>query len=296
MDMNQLYCFREICRCGSMAQAARNLYHSTQNLSRIVKSLEEELGVVLFFRFSSGVELTESGLCLLDYAETILEQNNLLMKELKLIQENHLGEVSLLSAFGVLRLVKPESILEFQRENPSIPLRYREGPDCEIEKLFDQKNGNVAFSIAPFEKGKYDVTPLATFPISMIVHKDHPMAKRDCVYLEDLMENDLYLESDSFKIHHIIKDACNKRGFQPDIVFQTSGFSLCRSVVSRGSGISVVVDDIYHEMQAPNVVKIPFHPDEDLHWDVCMITRSGEVVNESVRIFQKFVKKRLLLD
>lgn len=140
------------------------------------------------------------------------------------------------------------------------------------------------------------MTPLATFPISMIVHKDHPMAKRDCVYLEDLMENDLYLESDSFKIHHIIKDACNKRGFQPDIVFQTSGFSLCRSVVSRGSGISVVVDDIYHEMQAPNVVKIPFHPDEDLHWDVCMITRSGEVVNESVQIFQKFVKKRLLLD
>lgn len=296
MDINQLYCFREICRCGSMAQASRNLYHSTQNLSRIVKQLEEELGAVLFFRSASGVELTESGQCLLDYSENILEQHDLLLKELKLIQQNRMGEVNLLSAFGILRLIRPESILEFQQLNSGIPFRYREAPDFEVEKLFDQKDGNVAFSIAPFDKGKYEVTQIASFPISMIVHKDHPMARREYVYLEDLMEDDLYLESEAFKIHHIVKNACINRGFQPKIVFQTSGFSLCRSVVSRGSGISVVVDDIYQEMQSSNVVKIPFHPDEDLRWNVCMITRSGEPVNEAVQKFQKFVKRRLKLE
>jgi DNA-binding transcriptional LysR family regulator len=294
MDINQLYCFKEICRCGSMAQAARNLYHSTQNLSRIVKALEEELGVVLLYRSATGVELTESGKCLLEHSKKILKEHRMLQRDLKLIQQTYLGEVDLLSAYGVLRLVQPESILAFQKQHPEIRVKYREYPDLAVEKLFDQKEGNVALSIAPFDEGKYDVTEIATFPFSVIVHQDHPLATRKFAHITDLKGEDLYLESEDFKIHHIIKDACQQAGFEPNIVFQTNGFSLCKSVVSRGSGISVVVDDIYQEMGDSNIVKVPFAPEENLKWIVCMITRCGEPMTEVVKEFQKFVKKRML--
>jgi DNA-binding transcriptional LysR family regulator len=294
MDINQLHCFKEICKCGSMAQAARNLYHSTQNLSRIVKSLEEELGVILLYRSATGVELTESGRCLLDYTERILKEHQLLQRDLKLIQQTYLGEVDLLSAFGVLRLIHPESILNFQREHPEIKVKYREYPDMAVEKLFDQKEGNVAISIAPFDGGKYDVTEIASFPLSVIVHKNHPLAQKRQVSVLDLKGEVLYLESEEFKVHHMVKDACRQYGFEPNIVFHTSGFSLCRSVVSRGSGISVVVDDIFQEMESADIVKIPFAPEQNLHWTVCMITRCGETVTEVVQKFQKFVKEEML--
>lgn len=295
MDMNQLYCFREICRCGSMAQAARNLYHSTQNLSRIVKALEEELGVVLLYRSASGVELTESGRCLLEHAEKILTEQWMLQKDLELIKQTSLGEVNLLSAFGVLRLVQPESILRFRKEHPEIIFQYREYPDLEVERLFDQREGNVAFSIEPFDPGRYEITPIASFRFSMIVHKSHPLAVsgRCQAQITDLKGEPVYLESKAFKIHHIIKNACDRAGFAPDIVFQTSGFSLCKSAVSRGSGVSVVVNDIYREMADSNVVMIPFADEENLRWNVCMLTRTGEPVTEAVMKFQKFVKNEM---
>lgn len=295
MDMNQLYCFREICRCGSMAQAARNLYHSTQNLSRMVKALEEELGVTLLYRLATGVELTESGRCLLEHAEKILTEQWMLQKDLELIKQTSLGEVNLLSAFGVLRLVRPEAILRFQMEHPEIIFQYREYPDLEVERLFDQREGNVAFSIEPFDPGKYEITPIAAFRFSMIVHKSHPLARsgRCQAYIADLKGEPLYLESKAFKIHHIIKNACERAGFTPDIVFQTSGFSLCKSVVFRGSGVSVVVNNIYREMADLDVVMIPFAEEENLHWNVCMLTRTGEAVTEAVMKFQRFVKKEM---
>lgn len=219
----------------------------------------------------------------------------MLQKDLELIRQTSLGEVNLLSAFGVLRLVRPESILRFQKEHPDIIFRYREYPDLEVERLFDQREGNVAFSIAPFDPGKYEITPIAVFGLSMIVHKQHPLALsgRRQAYITDLKGEAVYLESESFKIHHIVKNACHKAGFTPDIVFRTSGFSLCKSAVSRGSGVSVVVSNIYQEMADSDVVMIPFAAREDLQWNVNMLTRAGEPVTKAVKTFQKFVQNVL---
>ena len=292
MDINQLYGFREVCRCGSMTKAAGILYQSPQGLSRMVKNLEEELDTVLLYRSAAGVELTESGMRLLEYAEDVLKGYKKLQRELELIRENQMGEVNLLSAYGILRLVRPEALLEFKEEFPDIKFRYHEYPDRVAERLFDQKEGNVAFSIAPFQSGKYEVTELASFPVSLIVNRNHPLADRGRVSIGELREEAFYLEGEEFKIYYIIRDACLQKGFEPRIVFQTSGFSLCRSVVSRGSGISFVVDHIYQEMESRNIVKIPL--EEELKWTVCMLNRSGEPVNEAVRQFKRFIKERLI--
>jgi DNA-binding transcriptional LysR family regulator len=112
-----------------MTKAARVLYQSPQGLSRMVKSLEEELDTVLLYRSATGVDLTESGEYLLNYAEKVLKEHKKLQRELELLRENQMGEVNLLSAYGILRLVKPESLLEFQKENPEIRIRYHEYPD-----------------------------------------------------------------------------------------------------------------------------------------------------------------------
>lgn len=292
MDINQLHGFREICRYGSMTKAARVLYQSPQGLSRMVKNLEEELDTVLLYRSAAGVELTDSGRCLLEYAESVLEGYKKMQRELQLIRENQLGEVNLLSAYGILRLVKPESLLEFRKKFPEIRFRYHEYPDFMVERLFDQKEGNVAFSIGPFQGDKYEVTKLASFPISLIVNRNHPLAERKQVSIRELKEESFYLEGEEFKIYYIIREACLEHGFEPRIVFQTSGFSLCRSVVSRGSGISFVVDHIYQEMESRDVVKIPL--EENLRWNVCMLTRSREPVNEAVQQFEKFIKNCLI--
>ena len=62
----------EIERTRSISQAAKNLYLSQPNLSRVLHELEEQLGFAIFERTSRGVMPTDRGALFLRYARRIL--------------------------------------------------------------------------------------------------------------------------------------------------------------------------------------------------------------------------------
>ena len=53
----------------------------------------------------------------------------------------------------------------------------------------------------------------------------------------------------SSQFNHLIMKKCEEAGFQPDIAFQTSGFSLCHKMVKENKGISVTVDFVFDDMK-----------------------------------------------
>ena len=64
----------EVERCGSITQAAENLYMAQPNLSKAIKELEESMGFAIFARTSRGVTTTARGKEFLGYARAILTQ------------------------------------------------------------------------------------------------------------------------------------------------------------------------------------------------------------------------------
>ncbi len=61
MDFHHLKYFVEVADKKSFSKAARTLHISQSAISRTIKALEEELGVVLFMRNAKAVELTDAG-------------------------------------------------------------------------------------------------------------------------------------------------------------------------------------------------------------------------------------------
>ncbi len=47
MEIRKLECFLKVCETGSISGASEQLYISQQGISRIISSLEKELGTVL---------------------------------------------------------------------------------------------------------------------------------------------------------------------------------------------------------------------------------------------------------
>ena len=196
--------------------------------------------------------------------------------------------VDLLSAYGILRLVTPECIQAFQKEHPEIEFHYREYPDIQVERLFQEREGNVAFSIAGFDENLYNVTELEMFPVKLLVNEAHPLSRRESVTIQDLKDEPLYIESSEFQVHHMIMDRCRAAGFEPDIMFETSGFSLCHKMVKANKGISVTVDFVFDDMKEKGMKLIPFS-DGLYEWRICMLTRKGDTLNDVVHIFKEHV-------
>lgn len=76
MKIEHLYYFVVIVRSKSINKAAHRLYISQQHLSRIVNGLEKDLNALLFKRSSTGIQLTNQGKMLYDYAEKIISIYN----------------------------------------------------------------------------------------------------------------------------------------------------------------------------------------------------------------------------
>ncbi len=61
MELSDLKVFQAIAEEGSISRAAEKLDYVQSNVTMRLRRLEEELGVLLFYRKPKGVQLTEKG-------------------------------------------------------------------------------------------------------------------------------------------------------------------------------------------------------------------------------------------
>lgn len=78
MQLQQLIYFMTVADQGSFNKAAEKLFATQPNLSKAISNLESELKVNIFYRTNRGVELTEDGKKLYQYARTIMNQMELI--------------------------------------------------------------------------------------------------------------------------------------------------------------------------------------------------------------------------
>ena len=70
LDLYSIFC--TVARCGSLSNAARELYVSQPAISQSMHRLEYTLGCTLFTRTSRGISLTSEGRMLYSYADKAL--------------------------------------------------------------------------------------------------------------------------------------------------------------------------------------------------------------------------------
>lgn len=292
MDINELRYFRIVCEQKSITKAAQYLYMTQQGLSKIIKNIENELHTTLLVRKNSGIELTRTGEHLYSRIPSLLEEYDSLCNEIVCIEQSQNHEIELLSSYGVIRLITPECLEDFRMKYPRIKLVCHEYPDREVERRWAQGQGNAAFlvgnNLIRFPKAR----EMEKFEIKLLVNKKHPLAKKKTVHIDELKNEKMYLESTEFNIHELIVEKCREAGFEPGIVFETSGFSLCHKMVQQNKGISVTVDFIFEDMTGSDLVMIPFEG-EPLYWITNMMVREGNIRNEDVELFGKHVLKWL---
>ena len=78
MDLKQLQYFVVCAQTGSFSDAAKNLYSTQPSVSKVIKGLEDTLGMQLFERLPRGIRLTVQGHKIYEYASKIINEVNVL--------------------------------------------------------------------------------------------------------------------------------------------------------------------------------------------------------------------------
>lgn len=183
-----------ISECGNITEAAEKLYISQPSLSNAIHNLEKEMNVTAFSRSNKGMTLTREGKELLSYARNLLEQAEI-MEDHFGISENRSPKFSVSCqhySFAVNAFV--ELIKQFNANEFNFILR--ETQTGEI--IEDVSEGRSEVGVIYLSESNEDVLRKMIRKNSLVfeelfvadphvfICKDHPLAKKELVQLEDL--------------------------------------------------------------------------------------------------------------
>ncbi len=283
MTLQQLKYIIKIVECGSITEAAKQLFITQPSLSNAVKELENEFGIEIFNRTTKGISLTIDGTEFLSYARQIIEQTELMeqhykgkkpSKKLCSISTQHYAFavnafVELLLGLDVdeyeftLRETRTYEIIEDVKNLRSeIGIIYLSNFN---EKVLNKllKENHLVFNLL-FEADPH-----------VFISSKHPLAKNAVVTLEDL-ENYPFLafeqgEYNSFYFSEEILSTIPKkktiyvsdRATLFNLLIGLNGYTICTGILSR-------------DLNGDNIISVPLKTDEKM--------RIGWIANEKTHL------------
>ncbi len=184
MDINSFWYFISIADCRSFSEAAERNYVSQSSLSKIIISLEKELGTNLFDRKHHPVSLTPAGRCFYEHVKKIEKLYNQTIKDLSDYREN-----KIISCYSVPKsFAIRNALVAFQEANPDIELNSEMSSNFEtvIEEIL-KRNVDIAITHQPFEiPEQIGITFLFDDELYVVVSKEHEFAQFTSVSISKL--------------------------------------------------------------------------------------------------------------
>jgi transcriptional regulator len=179
MDLRVLKYFLVVATERNISNAAKILFVSQPALSKQLKELEEELGVILFKRRNRNITLTEDGVYFLSKTKEILSLVDITVSNLK--QKDIIsGEINI-GAAETLQLEKIFKIISYMtKEFPNIKTNITSGNADEIILKLDSGLLDFAIIVGFIDKNKYEHLSLPWYDKwGLLIRKDNSLSKKN---------------------------------------------------------------------------------------------------------------------
>ncbi|QDZ27940.1 LysR family transcriptional regulator [Noviherbaspirillum sp. UKPF54] len=190
MNLKQLQHFVTLAESGNVHRASARLNISQPALSKSIRTLEEELDVVLFDRLSRGVRLTPIGQWLLSRSCSLLSEVQQLHTEIDLIKRQANGSVRIAAGTVLCSSLIPVALARLREVAANVQVVVESGYwDHQKHMLL---NGEIDFFVADSRELEdiieFELVPLPAEPICVYVRSGHALLKKKKPALSDLQK------------------------------------------------------------------------------------------------------------
>ena len=243
--------------CGSFTAAAETLGYTQSGITRMIHSLETEVGFSLFVRSKKGVVLTENGKLLLPAFRDMVHAHQNVEQLSADIRGLVKGSLTVGSYFSISAIWMPEVLRQFTARYPGIQVNLKEGGNLEMSRWLNESSVDCCFCARPSSDTGCRWMPLLEDELVAWVPKDHPKAGLERFPVKELEKEPFIITSPR---HDTDQDRLlTELQLKPDIRLSTrDGFSTY-NMVAAGWGVSFNQRLISRQWNGA-VVEIPFEP------------------------------------
>ncbi|MGJ8745918.1 LysR family transcriptional regulator [Polaribacter sp.] len=230
-------------------KAAEKLFISQPGLSRQIKILEEELGVVLFKRHNRKVVLTTVGVYLKKEFSQQLKTITNTLETAKLMQDGKKGELKIGYVGSAMQDVIPNLLINFEKKNPNILFNLKEiDNQKQIEDLlsFSLDIGFVRLERAP---RTLEIKTILIENFCLVLPKNHFINAHNFESLAQFKAASFILFDAKYSAsyHEKVMQIFDDCGFSPLISHNTIHSSSIFKLVENNFGISIVPKSLAHK-------------------------------------------------
>lgn len=244
MEFRQLQYTLQIAEERNFSRAADKLHIAQPSLSQQLSKLEKELGVLLFQRNTSTVELTHAGESFISHARKIVDAVEQLRQEMDDISQLRKGRVVVGSMPITGSHLLPYVLPAFKEAYPDIQISLFEDTSLNLEKLTAGGGTDLSLLSLPLEEASLTYEPIGEERIDLAVPPGHALASLASLnraeHMAMLKDEPFIVLKKGQGLRTLTIDMCRQAGFEPNVVFESNNIETIQSLVAAGMGITIV--------------------------------------------------------
>lgn len=237
MNLEYLESFYMTVKHNSMSKAASELHISQPGLSGQIKSLENELGVKLLNRSNKGVELTEEGTVVFNYADTLLSIQGNIKRDLTNLNED-IPKLVIGACKSVGEYALPCSLFTFKDVYSEVDINMDVVNSAKvIDSLLDHTI-NIGIIQHYKENDDLNIKSIVSDELLLVGDRDLSYEK---ITLDELQALPLIIREEGSGTRYVMEKALTNKGLpinDLNIVYDLNSPEAIKSSIASGKGFS----------------------------------------------------------
>ncbi|MDR5829735.1 LysR substrate-binding domain-containing protein [Caballeronia sp. LP006] len=291
MELRALRYFIEVVKQKSFTAAAEHMFVTQPTISKMVKSLEDEVGSPLLLREGRQMVLTDAGQIVYQRGVDVLAAHARLEAEL-----NDLGTFGR----GTLTIGIPPMggalftpvIAAFRERYPKIELKLFEQGSKAIEAALIEGELELGGVLQPVDAETFDVLPVSRQLLWLVAQKGSRWDGLNEVALADLAAEPFVFYGESLALNDVVLSACRAAGFAPTIVGRSGHWDFMAALVQAGIGIALLPAPYCGRLDAEAFTCRPVVAPE-IRWDMAVGWRRNGYLSHAARAWIEVAREIL---
>lgn len=232
---------------GNIHRAAELLKVSQPAASKLLKDLEDALGVALFERLPRGMRPTWYGEALIRHARMALSNLAQAGSELEALKTGRFGEVTVGAITGPALSLLPQAVAIVAREQPDLRVQLVvESSDVLLERLVQNKlDIMIGRLFETHDKTNLSYERLADEPVCAVVRPGHPMLAHPTLTLKEFREAPWIVPAMGSVLRHRFELMFQEAGLgAPPHLIETSSILFITKMLQESDFVAVVPTEV----------------------------------------------------
>jgi len=289
MNLQYLRAFYITVKVNSISKAAKTLHLTQPGLSMQIQSLEKELQVSLLNRSNRGVELTDAGKIVFDYADTILSLQENIERDLETLKSDK-KNLLLGSCKAVGEYALPCSIYTYKHDNKDVNIHFEISNTEDVLKSLINRTINIGII-----QGSTDNKTLQTEKITsdkLLLVTSCPVIK-DHITRSELLKLPIILREEGSGTRKAIEQSLKNIDLkinELNCIYQLNSIEAIKSSAISGKGFSFIPElTIKRELREGTLTNIKIE-DIEITSDFYVAYRKDHDLSSYEEDFISFIK------